>query len=131
MLILLLKEMTKAFVRLSNNDAAYWGKKTKGGRGFRKTLLKTAINHLIENCYFNIWNVTIKQAIDISMGIDPAPFWANLFLCSYEEEYMSSLISSDKFKVRQLPLNKALHWWSLSYKWWRRILKVLIWHIFQ
>ena len=34
------------------------------------------------------------------MGIDPAPFSANLFLYSHEEEYMPSLISSDKIKAR-------------------------------
>ena len=35
--------------------------------------------HLIENCYFNVRNVTIKQAIGIPMEIDPEPFSANLF----------------------------------------------------
>ena len=34
------------------------------------------------------------------MGIDPAPFWANLFLYTYEKEYMSELISNDKVKSR-------------------------------
>ena len=44
-----------------------------------------------------------KWAIDIAMGIDPAPLWANLSLYSYEEEYMASLISSDKIKARYFP----------------------------
>ena len=61
-----------------------------------QTSFKTAINHLIKNCYFNVGNMTMKQAMSIPVEIDPAPFWANLFLYSYEEEYMSSLISSDK-----------------------------------
>ena len=43
------------------------------------SLLKTAINHLIANCYFNVENVTTKQEFGISMGIEPAPFWENLF----------------------------------------------------
>ena len=41
-----------------------------------------------------------RKANDIPMGVHSAAFWANLFLYSYEEEYMSSLISSDKIKVR-------------------------------
>ena len=41
----------------------------------------------------------MKQAIGIPMGIDLAPFWGNLFLYSYEEEYTSSLSSC--VKVRQ------------------------------
>ena len=44
------------------------------------SLLKTALNHLIENCYFNVGNVTTKQELGIWMGIEPAPFWANLFI---------------------------------------------------
>ena len=44
--------------------------------------------------------MTIKQALGIPVGIDPAPFWANLFKYSYEEEYISSLISFDKIKAR-------------------------------
>ena len=96
----------KTFIRLSHNSAAYWGKKTKGGLSFSKTLLKRAINHLIENCYFNVGNVAIKQAIGIPMGIDQAPFLENLFLYSYEEEYMSSLISSDKIKTRHFHSTK-------------------------
>ena len=49
----------KGFIRLSNNGAAYWQKLTKGGLGFSKTSVKIAINHLIENCQFNVGNVTI------------------------------------------------------------------------
>ena len=48
----------------------------------------------------------MKPVIGIPMGINLAPFWANPFLYSYEEEYMSSLISSDKIKVRRYHLTK-------------------------
>ena len=34
------------------------------------------------------------------MGIDPDPFWANLFLYTYENEYMSEVISNDRVKAR-------------------------------
>ena len=49
----------------------------------------------------------MKQSIDIPMGIDSALFWANLFLYSYEEEYMSVLISSDKIKARHFHSTKC------------------------
>ena len=42
----------------------------------------------------------MKQKIGIPIGTDPATFWANIFLYSYEEAYMSSLISSDKVTAR-------------------------------
>ena len=40
------------------------------------------------------------------MGIDPAPFWANLFLYTYENEYMSDLISADTSRVRHFHSTK-------------------------
>ena len=48
----------------------------------------------------------MKQAIGITMGIDLAPFWGNLFLYSYEEEYTSSLSSCGKIKVRHFHFTK-------------------------
>ena len=50
------------------------GIKQNAGLDFIKLSLKTAINHLIENCYFNVGNVTMKQAIGIPVGIDQHHF---------------------------------------------------------
>ena len=35
------------------------------------------------------------------MGMDPAPFWANLYLYDYEQKYVSSLIKSNPVKARK------------------------------
>ena len=48
----------------------------------------------------------LRQAIGIPMGIDPAPFWANLFLYAYESNYMSELINLDKVKARHFHSTK-------------------------
>ena len=53
----------KCFVRISNDSVAYYWKKAKRVLGFSKITIKTPINHLIENLYFNVWNVTVKQEI--------------------------------------------------------------------
>ena len=37
-------------------------------------------------------NSLLTRKIDIPMGIDPALFWANLYLYTYENEYMSEPI---------------------------------------
>ena len=69
----------KTFISLSNNGPAYWGK-TKGGLGFSKTSFKTAINHLIANCYFYVGNATINWCLAFQWeSTDPATFWANIF----------------------------------------------------
>jgi len=90
----------KTYLCVSKNGRAYWGKKFKGSVGFTKASLKMAVKHLIENCYFTVGNCVLRQDIGIPMGIDPAPFWANLFLYTYEEEYMSKLVTVDKEKAR-------------------------------
>ena len=45
-------------------------------------------------------NLLLRHKIAIPMGVDLAPIWANLFLNTYKNEYMSELISNDKVKAR-------------------------------
>ena len=40
------------------------------------------------------------------MGTDPAPYMANLFLYSHEEEYISKLIQTDRVKARHFHATK-------------------------
>ena len=50
------------------------------------------MNRLIENHYFNVGNVIMKQTICIPMGSELASFWENISLYSYEEECMTLLM---------------------------------------
>ena len=51
------------------------------------------VSYLITKCYFTVGNQVYKQDIGIPMGIDPAPFWANL-LYRYEEKFVKKIVSS-------------------------------------
>ena len=51
--------------------------------------------------------MTMAQTINITMGIGLAQFWTNPFLYSYEEKYMSPLISSGKIKARNFHSTKC------------------------
>ena len=55
-----------------------------------------------------VGNSLLRQKIGIPMGIDPAPFWANFFLYTYENEYISELISNDKVKARHFHATNVL-----------------------
>ena len=88
-------------IRISKLRNAYWGNASPENTCFTKTSLRCAVKYLIENCYFSVGNIIMRQDIGIPMGIDPAPFWANLFLYSYEEEYVRNLITNDKIKARK------------------------------
>ena len=96
----------KKYIKINNWGKASWGKKTKDSVGFTKNSLKVAVKHLIENCFFTVGNTVLRQAIGIPMGIDPAPFWANLFLYAYEVNYMSELIALDKVKAHHFHSTK-------------------------
>ena len=47
--------------------------------------------HLISESYFQVGNTTLIQRIGIPMGIDPAPYWANLYLHRLELKYIENL----------------------------------------
>ena len=95
------------YIAISQNDKAYWSRtKPKSSISFSKSSLKTAVKHLIKNCFFKAGNVVMCQVIGIPMGIDPAPFWANLFLYQYEQRYMTQLIEQDKVKARHFHSTK-------------------------
>ena len=53
-----------------------------------------------------VGNSLLRQKMGIPMGIDPALFWANLFLYTYENEYLSELIPSDKVKAHHFHATK-------------------------
>ena len=74
--------------------SAYWTTQGKDNRFFTNTTLSESVSFLIENCFFKVGNSILKQCIGIPMGIDPAPFWANLFLYHFESEYVKGLVSA-------------------------------------
>ena len=90
---------TRKFIGFSTN-CAFWTNNKKNEH-FTKSSLKNAITHLITQCYFTIGNCVLLQTIGIPMGIDPAPFWANLHLHKYEGDFINKLIHSDKLRVRK------------------------------
>ena len=81
--------------------STFWKKKPSGKRSFSRSKLKALVKHLITNTYFIVGNLLIRQSIGIPMGIDPAPFWANLYLYHYEEKFVTNLITIDKIRARK------------------------------
>ena len=75
------------------NNTAFWS--SNRYKNFSKKDIKLAIKHLICECYFTIGTSVFIQTIGIPMGIDPAPFWANLYLHQFETRFMNDLRKSD------------------------------------
>ena len=69
-----------------------------------ETLIKM-IAWLIDNTYVRIGDKVFRQVIGIPMGTDCAPFLANLFLFSYEFQWMNEKVKKERF----LSLQKFKH----------------------
>ena len=92
------KDGNRKYLTLSGRSA-YWSKKKKGKNSFTKGDIKILVAKLIRESYFQIGNLLFLQIIGIPMGIDPAPFWANLHLYSYEYKFIKNLIKSNPQKA--------------------------------
>ena len=75
-------------IRIEGRNA-FWS--SRKDNVFNKRNIKLAIKHLIRECYFTVGDKVFIQTIGIPMGIDPAPFWANLYLYKFENSFMESL----------------------------------------
>ena len=92
------KDGNRKYLTLSGRSA-YWSKKKKGKKSFTKGDIKILVAKLIRESYFQIGNLLFLQIIGIPMGIDPAPFWANLHLYSYEYKFIKNLIRTNPQKA--------------------------------
>ena len=97
----------RTHIFISKYNVAYCGENSKENVAFSKSILKSSLKGHIQTCDFILYNSLLRKKIDIPMGIDQAPFWANLFLDTYENEYMSELNSNarkaNKVKARHFP----------------------------
>ena len=82
-------------------NTCFFSRKKHGKNSYTKNEVKALISHLISQTYFVVGNLLLWQSIGIPMGIDPASFWANLYLYHYECKYITSLMATDKVRARK------------------------------
>ena len=86
-----------------NKTDAYWRKPCKDSSDpYTKEMIKSLLEYVIENAFFQVGNKVFRQIIGIPMGSDPAPFIANLFLYTYENRFMFNLKKDDKARAKNL-----------------------------
>ena len=70
---------------------------------FTKSLLKEPMKSLLRNCFFSpIGNIMMIQVIELPIGSDPAPFFANLFLAHKENEQVKAQRKLGTINVRKI-----------------------------
>ena len=89
----------RKYITVTKYATFFTKKKRAGENSFTKQEVKQLVSHLIKETYFEIGNLLFKQCIGIPMGIDPAPFWANLHLYAYEYKFMTTMMSVDKYRA--------------------------------
>ena len=72
-----------------NGDRTFFtNKETSAAKNYDETLICQMTDFLIDNICIKISNHLFRQCVGISMGTNCAPLLANLFLHSYEVEFL-------------------------------------------
>jgi len=96
------KHSKKGYISIYNYSSSFVKSTREGTWYFDCESLITAINYLLDNCYFTIGDVIFKQIIGVPMGVDPGPYMANLTLWFYENRYLEYLYKVDYFSAKLL-----------------------------
>ena len=74
------------------NSGAFWSRsKSKTGRSYSLQEIKSCLEFLINNSFFQVSSKIFRQVVGIPKVSDPALFFANLFLFFYESIWLKSI----------------------------------------
>ena len=80
-----------------NGDRTYFtNDDTPNGKKYSENVICQMLDFLIDNIYIKVGSNLFRQCIGIPMGTNCAPLLANLFLYSYEVEFLTSLRTANK-----------------------------------
>ena len=91
----------ETYISVYSTSASFVNKHKKATKAYTNDQLIEMINYLIDNCYVTCGDSLFRQKIGIPMGTDCAPFLANLFLYSYEHEWMMLMKKTNPQLARQ------------------------------
>ena len=86
----------RKYITIDNKKCFF--SRTKHDKSFTQTQVKMMVEHLVTQSFFTFGNLVFLQSIGIPMGIDPAPFWANLYLYHFESLFVTKLSRTDRFR---------------------------------
>ena len=59
-------------------------------------VIKAYVHELIDNIFVSFGGALFQQVVGIPMGTNCAPLLADLFVCSYESEFLQNLVKDKK-----------------------------------
>jgi len=90
----------KQHVLVSKYNATWHGKTVKDNV-YSKQQIHSMIDILTENLYFQLGDQIFRQIIGIPMGVDPAPYMANLYLYHDESAFMEKITKQNYSKAKR------------------------------
>jgi len=91
----------RKYLSVTSSGAHWVGSKKSSGTVYDIDDVKNALKFLIDNSYFYVGDQVFRQIIGIAMGLDPAPFFANLFLAYYEIHWIEKLKKEDYGRAKK------------------------------
>ena len=91
---------TRDYVTVYNSGAFWLRSKSKTGRSYSVQEIKSCLEFLINNSFFQVSSKIFRQVVGIPMVSDPAPFFANLFLFLYESRWLK-LIKNTNYGIER------------------------------
>jgi hypothetical protein len=89
----------KSFISVYKNDARWTNSPNKKTLALDCKKVIRLLNWLIDNIYVTFGDKVFRQKIGIPMGTDCAPFLANLFLYSYEYEWIDKQVKLKNYSM--------------------------------
>ena len=84
------------------NSGAFWSRsKSKTGRSYSLRKIKSCLEFLITNSFFQVGSKIFCQVIGVRMGSNPVLFFPNLFLFFYEWRWLKSIKNTNYEVVRK------------------------------
>ena len=92
--------MDKKYIRVSYIKAYFSDSNAKNSNHniFDRNQVIRLLEFIVDNSFIKYKGKIFRQHIGIPMGIDPAPFMANLFLHFYENKYINNLVTNGNIK---------------------------------
>ena len=84
------------FVVLGYKFHIFFKQNSKGKTCYSEEQVISMLEFLIDNIFVSFGEALFQQVVGIPMGTNCAPLLADLFLCSYESEFLQNLVKDKK-----------------------------------
>ena len=90
------EHVVSKFIVLGYNSTYFSNKIQKGKTCYSEEQVISMLEFLIDNIFVSFGGILFQQVVGIPMGTNCAPLLADLFLYSYESEFLQKLVKDKK-----------------------------------